>query len=108
VLQHGSILLGGSQRRFPDFIRGMDTEKRSRLGRFLARETVSISGSLGRAVTFTEAEEALRRGFERSGAISLKPEPLTAEEKAFSDKARGRFALLKEGRIQARADGFAG
>jgi lipoate-protein ligase A len=108
VLQHGSILLGESQWRFPDFIKGMDAGKRSTLGRFLAKETVSISGVLGRNVAFLEAAKALKAGFESSKVINLISEPLTGKEKAAIDKATRRFVLLKEGRLQVQTSDVPG
>jgi lipoate-protein ligase A len=100
VLQHGSILLGESQRRFPDFIKGMDEGKRAQLEAFLSRQTISISESLGRNVPFEEAAAALKKGFESSRQVTLLSGTLSETEKEHAKAIRSQFAVLREGELK--------
>jgi lipoate-protein ligase A len=78
VLQHGSILLGSDHKRLVDFLRLNGESDRAQLRNDIDQKTIDLSDALGRRITYDEAVEAVRSGFEKAWGIHLRmdtPEP---------------------------------
>jgi lipoate-protein ligase A len=63
LLQHGSILLNQNQEEVAWLVPGLETEKKEKLARFLARKTISINQAQSKQISFDEAVRALTDGF---------------------------------------------
>jgi len=71
VLQQGSLLLGAFHRKLVDFLKIESALDRSRLVEEMEDKTTDVSESLGRVVTFAEAAEAVKFGFEEAWGIKF-------------------------------------
>ncbi len=71
VLQHGSILLGTGHRRIAEFLAPNVQSAQSILEAHLLRHTIEAETILGRTVTFDEAAECIRRGFESAWNVTF-------------------------------------
>ena len=80
VLQHGSLLLGAQHRRLPEFFAPWVQCARSGIEEILSGRTIEAETILGRPVTFTEAAECIRRGFEFRHGISFSATSLGEEQ----------------------------
>jgi lipoate-protein ligase A len=69
VLQHGSLLLGPEHRRLAEYI--SDSRARAILETVLEEKTIEVESILQRPVSFDEAAEAVRRGFESAWGIGF-------------------------------------
>lgn len=69
ILQHGSILLGPEHRRIAEFLAPHVRDFKDVIEDALLAGTIDASSLLGRAVTFEEAAECIRRGFERRWGV---------------------------------------
>lgn len=65
ILQHGSVLLGNDHLRIVEYLR-MPESRRAELRRELTQRSTDVATVLGRTVTFDEAADAVRRGFEEA------------------------------------------
>lgn len=79
ILQHGSVLIGPGHRRLAEFLAPRIQDARALIERDLETKTTDIESILGRSVTYEEAAEAIRAGFEASPGISLIEAPHAAE-----------------------------
>jgi lipoate-protein ligase A len=82
VLQHGSLPLHGDISRVARYLAFETDEERAALAAHLREHAVTLGEALGRPVGFTEAAEALLRGFAEALNLDLVPAELTAEELA--------------------------
>jgi len=71
VLQHGSLLLGNDHKRLVHYLRLKTDADRVRLAAEMDEKTTDLSEMLGRRVTFEEAADAVRAGFEEAWGIRL-------------------------------------
>ncbi len=69
VLQHGSLLLGNDHRRLVNYLRLQSPVDALKLSQEMEEKTVSLSAALGRRITYAEAANAVRAGFEESWGI---------------------------------------
>ena len=65
VLQHGSILLGAEHRMLAEILSVRDAEVRSKILHDIEAKTIDLSAAAERTVTFNEAAEAVKHGFEK-------------------------------------------
>jgi lipoate-protein ligase A len=63
ILQHGSILLGSDHRKIVDFLAPHLHQVKDTLFEEISARTIDLNEILGKSVTFTEAADALARGF---------------------------------------------
>ena len=64
VLQHGSILLGPEHRMLSEILAVNDPDVRTKILSDIETKTIDLSAAAGRPVTFKEAANAVRHGFE--------------------------------------------
>jgi lipoate-protein ligase A len=67
VLQHGSVLLGKDHLRILDFMKARGVG----LGEYLFSRTIDVGTILGRCVSFEEAAEAFKKGFQEALSITF-------------------------------------
>jgi lipoate-protein ligase A len=84
VLQHGSLLLDASHVELADLLRTADNRLRRRVRQSLSEKTTNLSSILGRRVSFDDAADALRAGFEAAWAVKFRDGALSDEELAAS------------------------
>lgn len=89
ILQHGSLLLGGSQAVAEELLLGMG-EATSDGGRDEGWTT--LTAEVGCRPDVEALASALARGFEVSLGISLAPSTPSASEQSILDRLRGQFA----------------
>lgn len=82
VLQHGSLPLRGDIARVTAYLAFASEDERAVLAAHLRARATTLGEALGRAVGFTEAAEALRRGFAEALALDLEPGAPSAAELA--------------------------
>jgi lipoate-protein ligase A len=70
ALQHGSILLGPAHKQLVEFLKISDAE-RALLRRDLDRLTTDIETELHRPISYDEAVNAIRTGFEQAWSITF-------------------------------------
>ncbi len=70
VLQHGSLLLGDDHRKLVEYLKLKNSSDRERLSAEMEEKTIDLATALGRRISFDQAAEAIRIGFE--GAWKLK------------------------------------
>jgi lipoyl(octanoyl) transferase len=92
ILQHGSILLGGTQAATEDLLLDrtpleIGTRTQGRGGGW-----TTLTAELGRRPEIVELESALAHGFEAVFGTSLAPGVLTAGEASDAHRLRERFA----------------
>jgi lipoate-protein ligase A len=78
VLQHGSLLLGPDHKRLVEFLDLKSESDRENLRNDIDEKTTDLSHALGRQVSYDEAVEAIRSGFEEAWGVRLRtetPEP---------------------------------
>jgi lipoate-protein ligase A len=63
ILQHGSILLGSSHRKIVDFLAPHLHQVRDTLEEEISARTIDLEEILGKRIAFSEAADALARGF---------------------------------------------
>lgn len=78
VLQHGSIPLRNGDYDIEDFL---DVPPRERKGNVKVTAASSVSGALGRDVTYKETVECLKKGFEDTFGISLQRKSVSCKQK---------------------------
>jgi lipoate-protein ligase A len=71
VLQHGSMLLGSTHRDLTGFIPGLTPRARELMQRTFEHRTTEVESILRRKVSFEEAAQAVRLGFERAWDITF-------------------------------------
>lgn len=71
VLQHGSVLLGPQHRRLVNLIASAQPRTREIVRLVLDRKTTEVETILQRRVSFEEAAEAIRRGFEDTCGVEF-------------------------------------
>ena len=71
VLQHGSVLLGPAHRRLTEFLAPHVQSNRSVLENDLIDRTIEVETILGRSVTFEDAADCIRRGFEHAWSTTF-------------------------------------
>ncbi|GAX89711.1 lipoate--protein ligase family protein [Effusibacillus lacus] len=86
ILQHGSILLDLDVDLLFSVLYFSSEKLRQRVKASFTDKAVSIRQIAGRDVTFEEAEQAFRRGFETGLNVRLEPGELTDEERALTDE----------------------
>jgi lipoate-protein ligase A len=69
VLQHGSFLLGTNYLRLTDYYVTTDENMRNHIRTSLAAHSIDARTILGRTVSFDEAAEAIKHGFELAHGI---------------------------------------
>jgi lipoate-protein ligase A len=69
LLQHGSLLLGRDHRRLAEYVRLTNAASLDNLNRVLDAKTTEVETILGRTVSFDEAADAVRKGFETAWGI---------------------------------------
>ncbi|HTP12404.1 MAG TPA: lipoate--protein ligase family protein [Bacteroidota bacterium] len=72
VLQHGSLLLGGDHKRLVRYLRTENEPAREKLAADMETKTIDLSGVVGRPVSFEEAADAVRTGFEEAWGIRVR------------------------------------
>lgn len=70
VLQHGSLLLDDDHLRIVDYLR-MPEDRKEALREELMRRSTDVAAVLGRPVSFAEAADAVRRGFEEAWGVTF-------------------------------------
>ena len=78
ILQHGSLLLGPQHRRITDFLAPHAHESKESIENVLQEHTIDAETILGRTVSFAEAAEAVRRGFQEDDNSPI--EEITADD----------------------------
>lgn len=71
VLQHGSVLLGPQHRNLSTYIRCSNPHDRETMDSMMKEKTTEVESVLGRNVSFEEAADAMRKGFEEAWNITL-------------------------------------
>ncbi|HZY09999.1 MAG TPA: lipoate--protein ligase family protein [Bacteroidota bacterium] len=71
ILQHGSILLGPQHKRIIEFLSPRMGESIVYLREKLDRRTIDAESILGRTVSYDEAADCIKRGFEQCHNISF-------------------------------------
>lgn len=99
VLQHGSILLGDGHLALADYLASPEEEK-ARFREAIRERTTSVSGCLGRDVTWGQAVESLRQGFEQSLGVHLVDDEFTEEENTLIHGNEKQFAVFSSGQLQ--------
>jgi lipoate-protein ligase A len=82
LLQHGSLPLSDPPHGPHEFVPGLGSEERARLGAELAARSTSLAQELGRPVSAAEAADALGRALEASLGRRLEPAGLSGRETA--------------------------
>lgn len=88
VLQHGTLPLTGDVTRLVEVLALTDEASRAALRAGLAARAVTVAEVAGRGISFAEAAEALRLGFEEALGIRLVPGCLTPAEQATTEMLR--------------------
>lgn len=65
LLQHGSILLDHDQSKLAFLMPNIDTDKRNKLAKYLAKKTVALNQILDTPITFSDAVLGFTIGFEK-------------------------------------------
>ncbi|MDE5412269.1 MULTISPECIES: lipoate--protein ligase family protein [Alkalihalobacterium] len=81
ILQHGSIILDLDEDQLFDLFKYPSDRVRERLQKNFKNKAVAINELRERPVSYEEAKEAFKLGFERGLDIKLEPYTLTEEEK---------------------------
>lgn len=71
VLQHGSFLLGPQHQQIVNFLASHVRDSKDSIEHQLRSHTIDAETILGRPVSFTEAAEAIKNGFEDHSAITF-------------------------------------
>ncbi|OQY29458.1 MAG: hypothetical protein B6244_03530 [Candidatus Cloacimonetes bacterium 4572_55] len=85
ILQHGSILLAGHQEEMVELIR-FQPDKKKCISRYLRQNTASLSGILGREVSFSEVSDTLRIGFGKYFDLDFRIDNLTPVESQTAER----------------------
>ena len=97
VLQHGTLPLYGDVTRLCQVV-ALPDAGRLALQETLRRRAITLSEALGRAVSWSEAADALARGFAQALNLTLVPQELSDDERAamvpLANKHRGQKWLL--------------
>jgi lipoate-protein ligase A len=88
ILQHGSLPLCGDVGRIVDCLALAHEEERESLRAALRRRAATVSGVLGREVTFDGAASALSRGLSSALNLNLVPGELSEWEEARAAELR--------------------
>jgi lipoyl(octanoyl) transferase len=88
ILQHGSILLDMDVDLLFDVLLFPTEEEREQMKQSFLEKAVSIKGSSGKDVSYEEAVEAFRTGFEKGLGIRLIQEDLTEFEQQLTEQLR--------------------
>ncbi|MCD4827800.1 MAG: lipoate--protein ligase family protein [Candidatus Cloacimonetes bacterium] len=94
LLQHGSILLAHDQSAMAWLLPSLDDARRQRVEAYLGRKTVSVVQASGRNVSYDEAVQALKGGFQQTWAgceFEISGELQAAERFAAFDRVRMRY-----------------
>jgi lipoyl(octanoyl) transferase len=86
VLQHGSLPLRGDIARIVDYLCFAAEEEREELRRHLRERATTLGAVVARPASFSEASEALQRGFATALNIKLSPGEPTPEELALAER----------------------
>jgi len=96
VLQHGSILLGEGHLELAFYLASTEQEK-NRFRGAIQERTTSLSGCLGKNVTWEQAVESLREGFEQSLGVHLEEDEFTDEENRLIRGNEKQFSIYSCG-----------
>lgn len=88
VLQHGSLPLTGDMTRICDALRYADERQRAAAKKRLRARAATLEQAIGRAVSWSEAAEAMTQGFAETLELDLIPAPLTEAELARASELR--------------------
>jgi lipoate-protein ligase A len=80
VLQHGSLPLYGDITRVARYLTFATNQERHALETHLRERAMTLTSVLGHAVPFTQAAQAMVRGFSAALNVEFAPDKLTAEE----------------------------
>ena len=73
VLQHGSILIGDYHKRLPEFLsNGLDERIKDTIRKEIDAKTATLNQILSRAISFEEAAQSIKSGFESEYGITFK------------------------------------
>jgi lipoate-protein ligase A len=101
VLQHGSVLTGPEHRSIVKYLALKDERQRQRVMSELEEHTTDLAAELGRTVTFEEAAQAVRRGFEIAWGIRFSEVVASTDETAAS--VAGTAESARPGRSASEA-----
>lgn len=93
VLQHGSIILADGHEQLPNFLKGdafAIAAERSRL----LEHTTTLARICRRVITFAEAAQAIRRGFQETLGIELQEGAVQRNEHELAEAWRERYGIL--------------
>ncbi len=89
ILQHGSLLLGPAHRMITHYLSSRNHEVARAIDRHLLERTIEAEMVLGRPLSFDEAREAFRAGFERSyDCTFITADPTEMEELIHSEQSQ--------------------
>lgn len=80
LLQHGSIPFTMNKEMLFDLFRFSDEETRAKKREDFSQKAITINEAAAQPVTFEQAEEAFRQGFEKALNLKLVPMELTEEQ----------------------------
>ncbi|HEY7848525.1 MAG TPA: lipoate--protein ligase family protein [Ktedonobacterales bacterium] len=80
VLQHGSLPLVGDIARVTRYLTFTDETQREALASHLRERAATLSEVAGRAISYAEAADAMRRGFAQALNVTLTPDAPTPAE----------------------------
>ena len=98
VLQHGSMPLDGDITRVARVLRYRDETERRAAAKRLGRHAVTLKVLLGGAVSWEQAAQAIRAGFERSLGWDLFPDELTPLENRSAQRLEAEYHLAESAR----------
>jgi lipoate-protein ligase A len=93
VLQHGSVILRDGHEQLPDFLKGDEATVAAERTRLL-EHTTTLGRICRRAVSFSEAAQAIRRGFTEIFEIEFAAGAVLPEEHELAETWRERYGIL--------------
>jgi len=89
-LQHGSLPLHGDIARVARYLMFASGHERQALATHLSERATTLCNALGRSMAFSEAAQAMARGFSQALNIDLVPDEPSANEAAVARRIRDR------------------